>query len=124
MLIPEKMHAVLKEEGVVAIATQGSTGLHMVNTWNSYIQITEDERLLIPAGYMHLTEANIAIDSNVLLTLGSRKVQGMNGPGTGFLLKGTAEFLSSGPEFDAIKSVFVWARAALVVTITSATQTL
>ena len=124
MLIPEKMREVLKSEGVVAIATLGEAGPHMVNTWNSYLRITEDEQLLIPVGSMHLTEANIATNSHVLLTLGSKEVTGKHGPGTGFLIKGTAEFLTSGPEFDATKAIFTWARAVLVVTIASATQTL
>ncbi|HRJ40587.1 MAG: pyridoxamine 5'-phosphate oxidase family protein [Caldilineaceae bacterium] len=124
MLIPEKMREVLQKEGVVAIATSGDAGPHMANTWNSYIRITDDERLLIPAGRMNHTEANITKNSDVLLTLGSREVSGRNGLGTGFLIRGTAEFLASGPEFDAIKAIFKWARAALVVTVISATQTL
>ena len=89
-MIPEKMLEVLKKDGVVAIATLGKDGPHMVNTWNSYIRITDDGRLLIPAGYMHLTEANIAVNDQVLMTMGSSKVAGKNGPGTGFLIKGTA----------------------------------
>jgi predicted pyridoxine 5'-phosphate oxidase superfamily flavin-nucleotide-binding protein len=124
VIIPEKMREVLKKDGVVAIATLGKDGPHMVNTWNSYIRLTTDERLLIPAGYMHLTEANIAINNAVLLTLGSSKVAGKNGPGTGFLIKGTAAFLTAGPDFEATKAIFKWARAALAVTITSVTQTL
>jgi hypothetical protein len=124
MIIPEKMLEVLKKDGVVAIATLGKDGPHMVNTWNSYIRITKDERLLIPAGYMHLTEANIATNNAVLLTLGSSKVAGKSGPGTGFLIKGTAVFLTAGPDFEATKAIFKWARAALAVTITSVTQTL
>jgi hypothetical protein len=52
---PEKMLEVLKKDGAVAIATLGKEGPHMVNTWNSYIRITDDGRLLIPAGYMHLS---------------------------------------------------------------------
>ncbi len=123
-MIPEKLLEVLKQDGVVAIATLGEDGPHMVNTWNSYIRITDDGRLLIPAGYMHHTEANIATNSNVLITLGSSKVAGKNGPGTGFLIKGTAAFIFSGPDFDATKKRFAWARAALAVTILSATQTL
>lgn len=123
-MIPETMRDVLKEEGVVAIATLGKDGPHLVNTWNSYVRITEDERLLIPAGSMNLTEANIATNNNVLLTLGSKKVPGKHGPGTGFLIRGTAAFLTSGPDFDATKNLFNWARAALSVTISSATQTL
>ena len=123
-MIPEKLLEVLKRDGVVAIATLGQDGPHMVNTWNSYVRITDDGRLLIPAGYMHHTEANIATNSNVLITLGSSKVAGKNGPGTGFLIKGTAAFIFSGPDFDATKKRFAWARAALSVTILSATQTL
>jgi hypothetical protein len=123
-MIPEKLLEVLKQDGVVAIGTVGADGQHMVNTWNSYIRITDDERLLIPAGYMQKTEVNIAQNNNVLLTLGSSKVAGKMGPGTGFLIKGTAAFLTSGPEFDRVRERFSWARAALVVTILSATQTL
>jgi len=123
-MIPEKMLEVMKHDGVVAIATLGQDGPHMVNTWNSYIKITSDGRLLIPAGYMQVTEANIATNNNVLITLGSSKVAGKNGPGTGFLIKGTAAFMTSGPDFDAIKATFAWARAAMAITLLSATQTL
>ena len=123
-MIPEKMLEVLKKDGVVAIATLGKDGPHMVNTWNSYIRITDDGRLLIPAGYMHLTEANIAVNDQVLMTMGSSKVAGKNGPGTGFLIKGTAAFITSGPDFEATRDRFKWARAALAVTIASVTQTL
>lgn len=123
-MIPEKLLEVLKHDGVVAIATLGPDGPHMVNTWNSYIRITSDGRLLIPAGYMHLTEANISFNSNVLITLGSSKVAGNLGPGTGFLIKGSAAFITSGPDFNLIKAKFTWARATLAVTIASVTQTL
>lgn len=78
-MIPEKLLEVLKHDGVVAIATLGQEGPHMVNTWNSYIQITDDDRLLIPVGYMHRTEANITDNNQVLLTLGSSKVAGNMG---------------------------------------------
>ena len=98
-MIPDKMRDVLKKDGVVAIATLGQDGPHLVNTWNSYVRIADDERLLIPAGYMHRTEANITTNNNVLITVGSSKVAGKNGPGTGFLIKGTAAFITSGPDF-------------------------
>ena len=124
MEIPETLLEVLKKDGVVAIATLGPDGPHMVNTWNTYIRLSEDGRLLIPAGYYHKTEANIAVNNQVLVTLGSIKVQGRNGPGTGFLIKGTASFLTTGPDFDAMKSRFGWARAVLAIKIDSATQTL
>jgi hypothetical protein len=124
MDIPEKLLEVLKKDGVVAIATLGQDGPHLVNTWNSYVRVSEDGRLLIPAGYFHKTEANIAFNDQVLVTLGSTKVQGLNGPGTGFLIKGKAAFVTSGPDFEAMKSRFGWARATLAITIDSATQTI
>lgn len=124
MKIPEKVLEILNHDGVVAIATQGTDGPHLVNTWNSYVIISDDGRLFIPAGYMNLTEANIKMNSGVLVTLGSSKVAGKNGPGTGFLIKGTAAFITSGPEFDRMKARFAWARATLAVTVLSATQTL
>jgi predicted pyridoxine 5'-phosphate oxidase superfamily flavin-nucleotide-binding protein len=123
-MIPEKLLEVLRHDGVVAIATLGQDGPHMVNTWNSYVRISPEGRLLIPAGYMHRTEANIVFNNNVLITLGSSKVAGNIGPGTGFLVKGTAAFVTSGPDFDCMKSKFGWARATLVVTLDSVTQTL
>jgi predicted pyridoxine 5'-phosphate oxidase superfamily flavin-nucleotide-binding protein len=122
--LPETLLEVLKKDGIVAIATLGPDGPHMVNTWNSYVRASEDGRLLIPAGYFHKTEANIAVNNQVLVTLGSSKVQGIHGPGTGFLIKGTAAFLKEGAEFDAMKSTFGWARAALSITVDSLTQTI
>jgi hypothetical protein len=50
-------------------------------------------------------------------------VTGNHGPGAGFLIKGTAAFITSGPDYDFLKSKFDWIRATLAVTIDSATQT-
>ena len=58
------------------------------------------------------------------MTLGSSKVPGKNGPGTGFLIEGTAAFSDSGPDFDTLKATFGWMRGVLAVTIRTATQTL
>ncbi len=124
MAIPATMLEVLKQDGVVAIGTLGPDGPHMVNTWNSYIRLAEDGRLLIPAGYMQHTEANVAFNNQVLVTLGSAKVAGRQGPGTGFLIKGTAAFIASGPDFEVLKSRFAWARATLAITPKSIDQTL
>lgn len=123
MMVPEKLLEILMQDGVVAIATLGPDGPHMVNTWNSYIRISSDGRLLIPAGYMHKTENNIAHNPHVLITLGSSKVKGLHGAGAGFLIKGTAAFITSGPDFDLLKEKFEWLRATVAVTIESATQT-
>jgi len=122
-MISEKLLNIMKQDGVVAIATLGPDGPHMVNTWNSYLKISADDRLFIPAGYMHKTQANIAHNPNVLITLGSSKVDGLHRPGAGFLIKGKAQFMTSGPDFDFMKSKFSWLRATLAVTIETATQT-
>ena len=122
-MIPETLQKILKMDGVVAIATLGTDGPHMVNTWNSYLKISQDGRLFIPAGYMHKTEANISHNPNVLITLGSSKVEGLHGTGAGFLIRGQAEFVTSGPDFDFMKAKFDWLRATLAVTIETATQT-
>lgn len=122
-MIPEKLLEILKQDGVVAIATLGENGPHLVNTWNSYLKATEDGRLLIPAGYMNQTEANIAFNPEILITMGSSKVKGLYGPGAGFLIKGTAKFVTTGADFDVLKAKFEWLRATMVVTIESATQT-
>lgn len=122
-MIPEKLLEIMKQDGVVAIATLGNDGPHMVNTWNSYIRISSDGRLFIPAGYMHKTEANIVYNPNVLITLGSSKVKGLHGAGSGFLIKGKATFIKSGHDFDFMKEKFSWLRAILAVTIDSVTQT-
>lgn len=123
-MIPEKMREVMKHEGVVAIVTQGEDGPHLVNTWNSYLALDADERLLIPAGFMHVTEKNVTRNPKVLLTLGSREVQGTHGPGTGFLVEGNARFITDGPVVEATKSAFPWARGVLEITIANVTQTL
>lgn len=111
-------------DGVVAIVTQGSDEPHVVNTWNSYIQVTSDDKLLIPAGFMNKTENNIANNNRVQLTIGSREVQGKMYKGTGFRIKGTARFLKDGAEFKMMKEKFDWARAALEITIENAIQTI
>ncbi|TGU72972.1 pyridoxamine 5'-phosphate oxidase family protein [Geomonas terrae] len=123
-MIPDKMKEVMAHEGVVAIVTQGIEGPHMVNTWNSYLRISEDGKLLVPVGYMHLTENNLAQNPRVLMTLGTREVDGTHGPGTGFLVEGQGTVVGSGATFDSTKAQFPWARAVLEIKVTSAKQTL
>src|SRR5690242_4339164 len=120
-MIPEKLQEILKQDGIVAIATLGPDGPHMVNTWNSYLRVSAEGRILIPAGYMQRTEANVAFNPELLITLGSSKVQGLHGPGAGYLIKGKAAFVTEGPDFDLLKSKFDWLRATLAVTPDSIT---
>lgn len=123
-MIPDKMKEILKYEGVVAIATQGEGKAHLVNTWNSYIQVINDQKLLFPVGGMNKTEINIEKNNNIELTLGSREVEGLQGPGTGFLICGTMSFIKQGTEFDLIKKKHPWARAAGEIKIDTVKQTL
>ncbi len=123
-MLSDTFFEVLRHEGVVAIATHG-TEPHLVNTWNSYVQVADHKTLLIPAGGMHKTESNLSMNSKVLLTIGSREVNGRRGQsGTGFLITGTAEVVSSGPDFEALKKMFPWARGVLKVSVETVTQTL
>lgn len=123
-MFPEKLLEVLKHPGIVAIATQGDDGPHLVNSWNHYLHLPDDRHLVIPAGFMHKTEANIAKSNRVLITIGSHEVQGKIGPGAGFLITGTAAFATAGPDFEAVKARCPWARGAVVVTVDSVEQTI
>lgn len=125
-MINDKLSEILSHpsDGEVAIVTQGVDGPHVVNTWNSYVYITTDGRMLIPAGRMNQTEKNIENNSHVKLTVGNREVQGLNYKGAGFLITGTAKFRKDGPEYNIIKEKFPWARATLEITIINIVQTL
>lgn len=106
---------VLAHNGVVSITTWADNLVHVSNTWNKYLQIV-DNKILIPAAWLHKTEKNIKINNQVILTLGSPDVQGKIGMGTGFVVEGTAKFLDSGKEFDMMKEKFPFLTRVLEVT--------
>ena len=103
----------------VAIATAGPDGPHLAATWGDYIRAlgVESDRLLIPAGGLRQTEANLEANPRIELLLASRQVQRAQGAGQGCVLSGTARLEAAGPDFDKVKARFPWARAALVVTV-------
>lgn len=125
-MINEKFKEILAHpaDGAIAIVTQGAAEPHVVNSWNSYVIVKDDVKLLIPVGGMNVTESNLEKNDKIQLTVANREVTGKMYKGTGFLVKGTAAFLKEGSEFDEVKAKFTWARAALVVTVESAEQTL
>ncbi len=123
-MLTEKFFEVKNKEGVVSIVSWGNAEPHVVNTWNLYLNVTSDERLLIPAAGMRRTQKNVEQNDKVKLTLGSKEVMGYNYPGTGFLIEGTAKFIESGLEFDMMKEKFPFLSRVLEITVTSATQTL
>jgi predicted pyridoxine 5'-phosphate oxidase superfamily flavin-nucleotide-binding protein len=124
-MLTEKFYDVLKNEGVVSIVSWGEGEPHVVNTWNSYLVVTADERILIPAYAMRRTEKNINQNNKIKMALGSREVLGYNNyQGTGFVVEGTAKYLESGAEFDMMKEKFSFLTRVLEITVTSAKQML
>lgn len=123
--LSEKFMEVIKHEGVVSVVSWGEGEPHVVNTWNSYIVVTEDGRILIPVYGFRKTEKNVDINNQIKITLGSREVLGYKDyQGTGFLINGTARFLKSGTDFDMMKEKFSFPNRVLEVTVVSAKQTL
>jgi len=123
-MFTDKFMEVVSKEGVVAIVSCAENEAHVVNTWNSYLVFPDEQRILIPAWKMLETEKKITQNNKVLLTLGTKEVEGRMGPGTGYLIKGTAKFLRSGPEFDMMKSKFSFMTRVLEITVSSVKQTL
>ena len=123
-MFTDKFLEVISKEGVVSIVSCADNEAHVVNTWNTYLVKPNDGRLLIPAWAMRKTEKKILKNDNVLLTVGSKEVTGRNGLGAGFLIEGTAKFISSGSEFDMMKAKFSFLTRVLEVTVTSIKQTL
>ncbi len=124
-MLTEKFYEVLKNEGVVSIVSWGINEPHIVNTWNSYLIVTPDERILIPAYAMRRTEKNVGQNSKVKMALGSKEVLGYNDyQGTGFVVEGTAKYIESGSEFDMMKEKFSFLTRVLEITVTSAKQML
>jgi len=111
-------------DGAVAIATQGRGGAHLVNSWNSYLEVYEGDKLLVPAGRMEKTEENLKEDPRVWDNISHREVEGWHSKGTGFLIWGEGTFVKEGPPYEIIKGRFPWARAALVIKIEEVEQTL
>ena len=124
-MLTDVFFEVIKHEGVVSIVSWGNEEPHVVNTWNSYLVITDDERILIPAYAMRKTQKNINVNNKVKLTLGSKEVLGYKDyQGTGFLIEGTAKYIESGEEFDTMKEKFSFLTRVLEITVISAKQML
>jgi hypothetical protein len=123
-MFTDKFREVISKEGVVSIVSCADGEAHVVNTWNSYLVTPSDGRILIPAWKMRKTEKKTLKNNKVLLTVGSKEVDGLIGPGTGFFLEGTARFINSGDEFDMMKNKFPFLTRVLEVTVTSLKQTI
>ena len=122
--LSDKFHEVLKHEGVVSIVSWGVEP-HVVNTWNSYLVVTDDERILIPAYGFRKTEKNVEVNNQVKIALGAKDVLGYKDyPGTGFVVDGTARYIASGEEYDFMKAKFSFLTRVLEITVDTAKQML
>lgn len=122
-MFTDKFFEVISHEGVVSIVTWTDEGADVSNTWNSYLNVKEN-RILIPAAGMNKTQANIEKNPNVKLTVGSKEVMGKWTMGSGFLILGTAKFITSGEEFDLMKEKFPFLSRVLEITVSKTIQTL
>ena len=123
-MFDERFMSVVGKEGVVSIVSCADDEAHVVNTWNSYLAFPGEARILIPVYGMRKTQKKVEKNQNVLLTLGTKEIEGKMGPGTGYLINGIARFMASGPEFDLMKQKFSWANRVLEVTVSSVKQTI
>ncbi len=123
-MFDERSMTVVGKEGVVSIVSCADNEAHVVNTWNSYLAFPGEDRLLIPVYGMRKTQKKVESNNNILLTLGTKEIDGKMGPGTGYFIKGTAKFMKSGPEFDMMKQKFSWANRVLEVTVSTVKQTI
>ncbi len=125
-MLSEKFYEVTKNEGVVSITSWGSDDQPSVRcTWNSYLRITQDQRLLAPIAGFTSVQQDVAVNDRVIMTLGSREVEGFNGyQGTGFFVEGHARFTDSGEEFDQMKAQYPFMNKLLEITVESAKQLL
>lgn len=113
----------MKDEGPVTIVTINANPASVVNTWMSYIKSDKEKNCLyLPAAGMHSIENDFAQDNHVLLTMGSKKVEGTAGPGAGFHVKETGKFFAEGPEFSEMQARFPWLREVLRVNINQIEQ--
>ena len=90
----------------VAIATTGPDGPHLAATWGDYVRAlgVENDVVLIPAGGLRKTEANLKANPRIELLLASRQVQRPQGSGQGCVLSGTGEMQTSSPSKRRIHS--------------------
>ncbi len=124
-MLNEVFYECMKHDGIAAVCSSSSKGEgHIANTWNKYLIVTEDEKILIPCFGFHQTEENVLHHPHVEITIGSSEVKGKIGMGTGFLLKGNAEFNKEGALFERMHAKCSFANRVLVFTQESCIQTI
>ncbi len=122
----QKLKEILNHDSdsAVSIVTWNQKGAHLVNSWNSFVQVIDDTTLHIPAGGFNQTEKNLQQQPSILLSITSKAVQGFNSPGTGVIVEGTGKIITEGAALEKLRTKFSWARAVLEIKITKTTQTM
>ena len=79
----------------------------------------------LPAAGMTSTEEDLAVNANLILTAGTREVEGFNGyKGTGFIITVTSAMIEKGDEFDMMKEKYPFLRKVLEIKVESVKQLL
>ena len=118
---------VIENTEIVAIATCGKKGPHLVATWSDFVKsldINDGKTIVIPAGGYSQTEKNLKENDRIELLVGSKQVQGKSGMGTGYRLSGSAKIVTDGKLMELTKSKYSWARGALVIEVDKVEQLL
>ena len=125
-MLSKKFFEVIQNEGVVSITSWGNGDQPNVRcTWNSYLHITKDERILAPIAGFTSVQGDVSKNDRVIVTLGSREVEGFNNyQGTGFLIEGRACFTDYGVEFEQMQKEYPFMNKLLEITVESAKQLL
>jgi hypothetical protein len=108
---------VLGTEGSATFVTNGPEGPHLVATWQSYLDVVDDETLAFPAGGYRVTEANLERDPSVQMVIADKRSP--VGPAIGFRLMGTAELQSGQALHERLKTKHPWCRGVVVMRVTS-----
>jgi hypothetical protein len=125
MILNDIFYDCVRHDGIVSVCSSSAAGRgHVANTWNKYLIITGDERILIPCFGFRETEKNVSHDPAVEVVVGSHEVPGKVGLGTGFLLTGKAEFQNSGDLYEQMCAKCSFANRVLVFTPASCKQTI
>jgi hypothetical protein len=113
MMLDANVRAVLGAEGSATFVTKGADGPHLVATWQSYLDVVDDETLVFPAGGYRMTEANLARDPSIQMIIADKRSPA--GPAIGFRLTGTAELQSTNAQHERLKAKYPWCRGVVVM---------
>jgi len=115
-MLSEKLKSVFKHEGIVTVVAQGEDFPHVTNTWNIWV-LVNDDYLVLPVGGMNQMEVILKNNNKVIVTAGSKEVEGLYGEGAGFHIHGIASIIFSGDEYETIKEKFEWTRAIMKIDV-------